>query len=413
MKKVAVMLPTSYKGGSLRAAKNIAKSIACQARERGDDVQVIFSFVATSNYNVDLDFSDLLAEGITLRETQWKVFPKKSLLAAASLLGIDQDSLKFDDFCLPTDGANDFNDCDLWVIISNRLPAPLFPMRKTAFIIYDFIERYIPEIFNDIDSFWDAYVANYISSLKFAARVFVTTPSTRQDLISYAGVPEASIHILAMDFHPLELSEADGLFDVPEKFIFWPTNTTQHKNHLNTLRAYEMYRLELGGLYDLIICGPMTEMFDPQYQLDECSPMLAYAHIRAIREKLNRDTRLARHIQIIGNIPDRIFTDILSKALCLWHPTLYDNGTFSVLEAAYLGVPSLSARYPAMEFMDQRFKLNLTFFNPNNPDEMAKALKSMERTAGNVKLPDKKSLSRFGWKNLSASVYNEIGSLMN
>ena len=413
MKKVAVMLPANYKGGSLRAAKNLTKSIAYQARKRGEDLQVIFSYVAGAGYDLDLDFSDLVDEGIALRETQWKVFPRGNLLAAASILDIDAEMLKFNSFCLPTDGANDFNDCDLWLIISNRLPAPLFPMRKHAFVIYDFIERYIPEIFKNLDAFWDAYAANYISSLRYAARVFVTTPSTRQDLIAYAGVSPAAIHMLPMDFLPLDLSETDGSFNVPGKFIFWPTNTTQHKNHLNALRAYETYRMELDGLYDLVMCGPMTEVFDPHYRLEAGSPMLDYAHIQAVREKLNRDTRLAGHIQIIGNVPDRTFTDVLSKASFLWHPTLYDNGTFSVLEAAYLGIPSLSARYPAMEFMDQRFKLNLTFFDPNNPDAMAKALKSMERAAGRVKLPDKKSLNRFGWKNLSAAIYDEINRLIN
>ncbi|MDK2980806.1 MAG: hypothetical protein PWQ55_1153 [Chloroflexota bacterium] len=413
MKKVAVMLPSNYKGGSLRAAKNIAKSIAFQACKRSDGIQVVFSYVADGDYDIDLDFSDLTAEGITLRETQWKIIPKANLLSAASMLGIAADTLKFDAYCLPTDGANDLLDCDLWLIISNRLPAPLFPMRRHAFVIYDFIERYIPEIFKDIQAFWDAYVVNFISSLRDAARVFVTTPSTQQDLIAYAGVTKESIHMLPMDFHPPELSKTDAGLDIPGKFIFWPTNTTQHKNHLNTLRAYEIYRLELGGAYDLVISGPMTEVFDPHYRLEADSPMLSYTHIRAVREKLHRDAHLAENIHIMGNIPDRTYTDVLSKASFLWHPTLYDNGTFTVLEAAYLGVPSLSANYPAMQFMDQRFKLNLTFFNPNNPDEMARALKSMESTSGKIKLPDKKSLARFGWKNLSASIYDEISRLMN
>ena len=66
MKKVAVMLPANYKGGSLRAAKNLTKSIAYQARKRGEDLQVIFSYVAGAGYDLDLDFSDLVDEGIAL-----------------------------------------------------------------------------------------------------------------------------------------------------------------------------------------------------------------------------------------------------------------------------------------------------------------------------------------------------------
>ena len=82
MKKIAVMLPDIYRGGSLRAAKNVAKGLAFQARELGDDIQVIFSYVSGGKYNVHVDFDDLKEFEIALRETTWQIYPRESLQAA-------------------------------------------------------------------------------------------------------------------------------------------------------------------------------------------------------------------------------------------------------------------------------------------------------------------------------------------
>ena len=412
MKKIAVMLPIPYKGGSLRAAKNIAKSIACQTRERGDDIQVVFSYVRNEIYNVNSDFSDLLEENIALRETEWKVFSKESMQSAAALLGINNGIMEFDEFCLPVDGANDFNDCDLWIIISDRLPAPLFPLQKNAFVVFDYIQRYVPGIFGDSEELWDKQVACFMSSLRNSAKIFVTTPSTQQDLISYAGVEEYRTHLLELDFQLPNFEGTVKNIDVPEKYILWTTNAALHKNHINALKGYEIYLQEYGGTNNLVITGVDTEVLDPKYDLEKDSPFLNCVHIKNIRDKLGKNKTLADHIHIMGNVSDRIYLSVLKNAQYLWHPALYDNGTFSVLEAAYLGVPSLSARYPAMGYFDKKFKLNLKFFNPRNPIEIANGLKEMEMSAKSIKLPKKEALARSGWENLSASLYNEITSLL-
>ena len=406
------MLPIPYKGGSLRAAKNIAKSIAYQSRKRNDDIQVVFSHVKDDIYDVNLDFLDLVEENITLRETEWKVFPKEDLQAAASILELDEGNIAFDEFCLPTDGANDFNDCDLWVIISDRLPAPLFTLKNNAFVVFDYIQRYIPEIFGDTEIIWDKQVACFMASLRNSSKVFVTTPSTQQDLISYAGVEEYKTHLLDVVFQPLEFDGTIKHIDIPEKYIIWTTNASMHKNHLNAFKGYEIYLQDYGGTNNLVITGADTEVFDPTVDLEDDNPFSSLSHVKMIRKKLDKNKYLADRIHIMGNVSDRVFTSLLKKAQYLWHPSLYDNGTFSVLEAAYLGVPSLSARYPAMEYFDKKFKLSLNFFDPRNPVEMADSLNEMDNSARSILLPKKTTLLRSGWKNLSAKIYEQITALL-
>ncbi|MOA35023.1 hypothetical protein D3C78_1564440 [compost metagenome] len=89
---------------------------------------------------------------------------------------------------------------------------------------------------------------------------------------------------------------------------------------------------------------------------------------------------LTEKISWHGELSDREYQRTLSNAAFLWHAGRVDNGTFSVIEAASLGIPSLSSRYPAMEEIDFQFSLNLAWMDANDPIAMANALKEMEST---------------------------------
>jgi hypothetical protein len=413
MKKIAVMLPIGYRGGSLRAAKNISKSIAFQARKHGDDIQVIFSYVKDGKYNLETEFNDLREYGIILRETTWQVYPKEVLQAVINLIDISITHLEFPNYCLPSDGANDFYDCDLWLIISDRLPAPLFPLRRYACIIYDYIQRFVPEIFGDSNEIWDIQVSNWFSLVRNAAQIFVTTPSTHADVISYAGVQASRIHLLELDFEPInpDIIETPALH-IPENYFIWTTNASFHKNHINALDALEIYLQELGGTLNIIITGDSSEYFDIENKFDSRDPMLLVPQIDYVRKKLSKNSNLGKRIRALGNLSDKMYAYVLKKAKFLWHPVIYDNGTFSAVEAAYLGIPTLSGRYPAMEYIDQRFELNLRFFNPRNPKDMAETLLKMEKDATTIPLPSREILLERDWKSNSSAFYQAIIELL-
>jgi glycosyltransferase involved in cell wall biosynthesis len=70
---------------------------------------------------------------------------------------------------------------------------------------------------------------------------------------------------------------------------------------------------------------------------------------------------------------------LLQEAAFLWHAGRIDNGTFSVVEAAGVGVPALSSDYRPMREMNEQFSLNLAWMDPSDPQSMAQALKDMEQ----------------------------------
>jgi hypothetical protein len=73
---------------------------------------------------------------IKLREAWWETINGKKL-AQFSVPFIAQqlvEPLQHQAYCYARDGANDFCDCDLWIMIGEPFPAPIFPIRKTIHV---------------------------------------------------------------------------------------------------------------------------------------------------------------------------------------------------------------------------------------------------------------------------------------
>lgn len=413
MKKIAVMLPVGYRGGSLRAAKNLAKAIAWSARQKNDPIKVVFSYIKGGNYDLYSDFSDLKEFGIALRETVWQIFPKHTFTPLSPILKPAADKQVYDQYCLPVDGANDFTDCDLWLIVSDRLPAPVYPIKKYVCMVYDYLQRYVPAIFGGDENLWRMQEVGFFCLVRNAERVFTTTPSTRADMIAYAGVPGSRIILLDMDFDPpdetrLKLSN----LGLPDNYFIWTTNMAAHKNHLLALNALEKYYQDFGGDLDAAITGVNSEYLNVERDFPPGDMLVNVPHVIAARNKIASTPILKNRLHIFGNVSEIIYANILRKSKFLWHTNVYDNGTFSVIEAAYFRRPSLSADYPAMEYINNKFNLNLSFFNPRNAEEMAHALLAMEKSYKNIQLPDRNFLLQNTWKANSETLYNHIIDLL-
>lgn len=402
MKKIAIMLPVGYRGGTFRASKNIAKAIAFAAAEKNQEIEVVFSYVGAGGYDLFSDFDDLKSYNISLRETEWQVFPRKTLIPMASILGLDERFLTRGNYCLPVDGANDFFDCDLWLIISDRLPAPLFPMKKFACIVFDYIQRYVPDIMES--SVLAAQENTLFDFVRNAERVFATTPTTYDDVVSYAGVAKSSVSLLEIVFDPpVEDLLEDIPIDLPEQFFLWPTNKAEHKNQLNALRALEKYYLEYSGTLDVVITGVQSQEIIENLKGEDTTRFLS---------RVGQDLLIQKHTHLMGDLPDKVFFSLLSRCSFVWNPTLYDNGTFSVIEGAYFGKPSLSANYPAMNYLDRKFNLNLRFCDPRNISEMAHMLLEMEKSFRDIELPPQENLLEFSWQRQSEALLKAIVELI-
>lgn len=399
VKNIGVFLPAPYRGGSLNGAKNIARMLHLGSQATNESINVVFSCVKGA-YNLAQDFSELIELGIPVRETEWKILSKEQISVALHLLGANYE-LTCSEYCIPCDGISNFNECEFWLIISDRLPRNIAPLKPYGMVIYDYIQRYVSDIFTP-----SLFNVSLLAT-RSAQFVLTTTPATREDAIQYSGLNPNHVYLAPMEFNTFDYKPSAKKID--EDYFIWSTNASPHKNHLNALKALEIYYQELDGKFKVIITGPTTQYFMDKYANIEINP-----HVDSVNKLMRQQEDTYKNITLTGDLPIRDYIAVLASAKFLWHPTIIDNGTYSVLEAAYHNVPSLSSHYPQMQYINERFNLNLQFFNSRNPRSMALALKKMEEEYDihQKRLPSKEFLNQFNYTKVAPDFWRLVRSLL-
>jgi glycosyltransferase involved in cell wall biosynthesis len=360
IRRIAVIVPVGYRGGTLRGAKLLAQAIAIGSQEAGCPAEVVFGHLDEPTCYPDGEFTDL-PEHIERRTYRWKIMSQEEASRACAYSGVEV-SLYNPTYIVPDDGMNQFLDCDLWLIVSDRLNRPLLPVRPYLLMVYDYLQRYV-SILDEGNS------QQFISCAHAAEAILVSTEFTAADARQYAGIPAERVKkvpLLAPDFAPERTTPQVDL--VPRRYFIWTTNLALHKNHENALKALRLYYERYDGTLECRVTGVETmELFKRDL-----------LHLKPLSELRRASKAIKKRLVVEGELADRSYRQMLQKAAFLWHPGRIDNGTFSVIEAACVGVPSLSSDYPAMREIDRQFHLNLTWFDPNDPEDMARKLKEME-----------------------------------
>lgn len=389
-KKIAVVIPVEYRGGSLRGARLLAEALHTGSRQWGEDVEVVLLHLKSSIDSSDPSEKD---ERIQLRSFQWKTLDAQTARRAmryAGHEGWEPDSARY---VVPDDGIKQLLDCDAWIVVSDRVVAPLLPVRPCIFMIYDYLQRYENVMSHTGDQ-------NFISAVRRAQKVLVTTEFTKQDAIQYAGVEIgriAKVPMLAPEFsldEPVVLSPSD------EAYFLWTTNTGVHKNHENALKALKFYYENLSGKLECHVTGVNTD----DLLVSEVS------HLKSLSKVYGSSIRLQEKFKLLGELPHFEYRCTLANAAFVWHAGKIDNGTFSVVEAASLGVPALSSNYPAMREMDAQFSLQLSWMDAGDYKDMAHKLKEMEMTYLSRKalLPSPEQLAAQGVEKLAGEYWGVI-----
>ena len=377
--RIAVLVPDAYRGGTLRSAKLLAQALWTASRQCGEDADVVFGY---PNVQEDLPdrWDDDLPLSISRRTIGWQTVNPAAASRAMRYAGHPDWVPSAASYLVPDDGIQHLFDCDLWIVMSDRLNAPLLPVRPYALVVYDYLQRYVNLFPAGTDQ-------PFVAAARSAERIIVTTRFTEQDALVYAGVPREKVvrvPMLAPEFVRAERRSSNS--DCP--YFLWTTNLALHKNHYKAVSALREYFELLDGQLDCRVSGA-----DSGNLLKSGLP-----HLKSLAAIFADSEILSKRLQLLGEVPDALYRRQLANAEFLWHPARIDNGTFSVVEAAHLGVPSLSSRYPAMEEIDAEFGLNLTWMDANQPSQMAGQLKWMEEHARSVRdrLPSETDLAQRG-----------------
>jgi glycosyltransferase involved in cell wall biosynthesis len=377
--RIAVLLPNAYRGGTLRSAKLLARALWAGSRQSGEDADVVIVYPQVNDEQLERWDADLPST-ITRRTLEWQELDPAAAFRAMRYAGHPDWVPSASSYLTPDDGVRQLYDCDLWIFVGDRLSAPLLPIRPYALVVHDYLQRYVNLFPTGTDE-------SFLAAARAAERVLVTTRFTEQDALTYAGVSKEKVvrlPMLAPEFPSAErvTSAADS------RYFLWTTNLGSHKNHHNAISALRNYYELLDGKLHCHVTGVNSGNL-----LKSNLP-----HLKALAAMVSDSEPLSKRLHLLGEIQDALYRRQLANAAFLWHPARIDNGTFSVIEAAQLNVPSLSSKYPAMEEIDAQFGLNLTWMDADDPVQMSQQLKWMEEHAHSLRacLPSETQLAQHG-----------------
>jgi glycosyltransferase involved in cell wall biosynthesis len=383
--RIALLLPHAYRGGTMRLLVNLARHLG--TRWPGPLVLALptdhLSAVADDLALVRRELSN-----IEIRGLNWQRLAGDAARSAAAAAGLEVDRWISAGYQVPSDGGADFRDCGFWLFVSDRLELPLVPLERYGVLVTDHLQRYVPEIFDaTMYAESDSGPWNFLRNVRNADVVAAMSRDTVADAVAYAGARGRVVRMpttIDVD-HFMRLADvADRTtHDIPVSpsgapFIAWVTNASPHKNHLRMLRALDVYERASGQPLDVIVTGLGTDLFDPDLPGNRRIGREDHwnmPYVRTVREMVAAARpSLRRRLHFLGCVSDPVYASVLRSARFVVHNVIADNGTFSVVEAALLGCPSISSDYPQMREIDDEFGLEMRFFDPFDERDTAAAL---------------------------------------
>ena len=241
--------------------------------------------------------------------------------------------------------------CDLWIFPSQDIWSYSLPIPSLG-TVHDLMHRYEKE-FPEAGSRQEYKMRekHYSRTCKETKGILVDSKLGKQQLVESYQVPNSKVHVLP--FIPpkyiYETTESIQFnFDLPPKYLFYPAQFWEHKNHKALVRAISLLITKLPDL-KMVFVG---------------SPNNGYDSLIKLIKKLN----LEEVFIFLNQIQDEQMKELYTKARALIMPTFFGPTNIPPLEAFACGCPvAVSDIYGMPEQVGNAGLL----FNPNSDKEIA------------------------------------------
>src|SRR5829696_5011473 len=117
---LAIIIPHGYRGGTLRGAFNIARMLKLGAQRADQTLQISFGHLDDRTVYRSSDFDLLRAEGITVRPFKPEFVNDQALAWHYDATSVSPNR-RAPKYLVFNDGIANFEDCDYWLIVSDRI----------------------------------------------------------------------------------------------------------------------------------------------------------------------------------------------------------------------------------------------------------------------------------------------------
>ena len=249
--------------------------------------------------------------------------------------------------------------CDLWIFPSQDTRGCEFAV-PALISIHDLMHRYerrFPEVGTRRE--FRIREAQYSSICTWARGVLVDSEIGARQVMESYGLRKERIHVLPFIAPPRDWEATvapgfDGRYQLPVKFLFYPAQFWEHKNHACLVSAVSRLKKELPDL-KLVLAGSLKN---------------AYPAVVAQVEALG----LRDDVHFLGYVPDADMPELYRRARALVMPTFFGPTNIPPLEAFAAGCPvAISKRYGMPEQAGDAALL----FDPDSVEDLAGCIRRL------------------------------------
>lgn len=225
----------------------------------------------------------------------------------------------------------DASDCDV-VIYPAQDSVAYQTNTKSMATIHDLMHRYEPHF----EEYQGREVANrdmhYSSMCKYADLILVDSIVGRQHVLESYPVRVNKVKILPFvpPYYLLDsrLVDVRKKYDLPERYVFYPAQFWEHKNHINLLVALKLLK-DGGQIVNLVLVG---------------SKKNNYSNVKAKIDELG----LSNNVFILGYVSNEDIYSLYKSAIAMVFVSLIGPTNIPPMEALITGCPLICSNAYAM-----------------------------------------------------------------
>lgn len=195
--------------------------------------------------------------------------------------------------------------------------------------------------------------------LHHADQIVVESKQLREDIAKYYGADETKTdvlyQILSQTLKNIDFKDDDCTnfrLSLPQRYIFYPAQLWEHKNHRNLLHAMKLIVKEFPDLC-LVLTGSRKKGDQQIFTLI-------------------KELKLHDNVKYFGYITDKYLSILYRNAQALVMPTYFGPTNIPTLEAFYYGCPAIISEIPGVI---EQTRDAAILFNPNLPEDMANKIR--------------------------------------
>lgn len=146
-------------------------------------------------------------------------------------------------------------------------------------------------------------------------------------------------------------------FPIETPYIFYPAAFRTYKNHRYLVEALALYKKKSGLPLKLVFTG-----------IHRCPKPL---------ETRIHELKLSRDVVVLKKVPRDVLKQLYSCAFATVVPSLYEQGSFPIMEALSAGCPVASADIPSLREQFAGMGKSMFYFDPYRPEQLVPILEDI------------------------------------